>query len=224
MLVVDSQLSLGLYHLDLWSLDTAVTWFRQVIATATGTRHQPWADKATTCLALVRSYQGQHGIAQSLADSVAEQAVGRSQSGRYAFFVQLLGHTYLNLGGLDTADALFKAAIQAADAGHYLQIKANALIGLGRLKRQRGDLPGGIDDCRRAIALLEEVGAHCDLAAAHLQCGLTLSDLDAYSTDAEAHMHRALDLFQAIPAPQQIAKARQAWDQRPADPKDCHPS
>ncbi|MEO1068113.1 MAG: NB-ARC domain-containing protein, partial [Cyanobacteria bacterium J06638_6] len=75
MLVVDSQLSLGLYHLDLWNLDTAATWFSQVIATATGTRHQPWADKATTCLALVRSYQGQHGIAQTLADSVAEHTV-----------------------------------------------------------------------------------------------------------------------------------------------------
>jgi tetratricopeptide (TPR) repeat protein len=222
MLVVDSQLSLGLYHLDLWNLDTAATWFSQVIATATGTRHQPWAYKATTCLALVLSYQDKREAAQSLADAVIDQGRWRGQSGRHAFFVQLLGHTYLHLGNIDLAESLFQTAIQAAEAGHYLQIKANALVGLGRLKRQRGDLPAGIDDCRRAIALLEEVGAHCDLAAAHLQCGLALSDLDAHSTEAEAHLHRALDLFQAIPAPQQIARARQAWDQRPADPKDCH--
>ncbi|MBE9139855.1 NB-ARC domain-containing protein [Nodosilinea sp. LEGE 07088] len=224
MLVVDSQLSLGLYHLDLWNLDTAATWLHQVIATATGTRHQPWADKATTCLALVLAYQEQGEAAKSLADSVIEQVRGRGQSGRHAFFVQLLGHTYLHLGHLDTAELLFQTAIQAAETGHYLQIKANALVGLGRLKRQRGDLPGAVDDCQTAIALLEEVGAHCDLAAAHLQYGLTLSDLATYAAEAESHLHRALDLFQAIPAPEQIARARQAWNQRQVHNVDRHPA
>ncbi|MGB3135997.1 MAG: NB-ARC domain-containing protein, partial [Nodosilinea sp.] len=72
MLVVDSQLSLGLYHLDLWNLDTAAAWFNQVITTVTGTRHQPWADKATTYLALVRSCQGDRETAKTLADAVIE--------------------------------------------------------------------------------------------------------------------------------------------------------
>ncbi|WP_017300649.1 ATP-binding protein [Nodosilinea nodulosa] len=214
MLVVDSQLSLGLYHLDLWNLDTAATWFGQVIATASGTRHQPWADKATTCLALVRSYQGNRQSAQALADSIFEQVQGRSQSGRHAFFVQLLGHTYLNLGDLGTAESLFNAAIQAAEAGHYLQIKANALIGLGRLKHQRGELMEAAEDCRGAIALLDEVGAHCDLATAHLQYALALASLAAPVAKTEQHLYKALDLFQAIPAPQQVAKARLAWAQR----------
>ena len=214
MLVVDSQLSLGLYHLDLWNLEAATTWFSQVIATATGTRHQPWADKATTCLALVRSYQGQPDAAQTLADSVIEQVRGRGQSGRHAFFVQLLGHTYLNLGDLATADALFKAAIQAAAAGHYLQIRANTLLGLGRLKKHQGNLAGAVEDCQGAIVLLDEVGAHGDLATAHLQCALTLACLPGPAAEAEAHLHQALDLFQAIPAPHQVARAKQAWAQR----------
>jgi len=214
MLVVDSQLSLGLYHLDLWNLDAATTWFSQVITMATGTRHQPWADKATTCLARVRSYQGEQTAAKPLADCVIEQVRGQGKSGRHAFFVQLLGHTYLNLGDLDTAEALFKEAIQAAEAGHYLQIKANALVGLGRLKGQRGDLAGAVKDCRSAIALLDEVGARCDLAAAHLQCALTLACLPAQAK-AETHFHKALNLFQAIPAPQQINRAKQAWKPQP---------
>ena len=214
MLVVDSQLSLGLYHLDLWNLEAATTWFSQVIATATGTRHQPWADKATTCLALVRSYQGQPDAAQTLADSVIEQVRGRGQSGRHAFFVQLLGHTYLNLGDLATAEALFKAAIQAAAAGHYLQIKANTLLGLGRLKKHQGNLAGAVEDCQGAIVLLDEVGAHGDLATAHLQCALTLACLPGPAAEAEAHLDQALDLFQAIPAPHQVARAKQAWAQR----------
>ena len=190
------------------------TWFSQVITMATGTRHQPWADKATTCLALVRSYQGEQTAAKPLADSVIEQVRGQGKSGRHAFFVQLLGHTYLNLGDLDTAEALFKEAIQAAEAGHYLQIKANALVGLGRLKGQRGDLAGAVKDCRSAIALLDEVGARCDLAAAHLQCALTLACLPAQAK-AETHFHKALNLFQAIPAPQQINRAKQAWKPQP---------
>ncbi|MBD2107601.1 ATP-binding protein [Nodosilinea sp. FACHB-13] len=215
MLVVDSQLSLGLYHLDLWNLEAAATWFSQVIATATGTRHQPWADKATTCLALVLSYQGDLASAQTLADSIIEQVRGRGQSGRHAFFVQLLGHTYLNLGDLDRAESLFTAAIQAAEAGHYLQIKANALIGLARLNHQRENVAGAVEDCRGALALLDEVGAHCDLAAAHLQYALTLACLPTQLAEAEAHLYKALNLFQAIPAPQQIARAKQAWMQQP---------
>ncbi|MBD1914626.1 MULTISPECIES: NB-ARC domain-containing protein [Cyanophyceae] len=214
MLVVDSQLSLGLYYLDLWNLDAAATWFSQVIATATGTRHQPWADKATTCLALVRSYQGDREAAQPLADSIIEQVRGRGQSGRHAFFVQLLGHAYLNLGDLDRAELLFTAAIQAAEAGHYLQIKANALIGLGRLKPQRGNVAGAMEDCEGAIALLDEVGAHCDLAAAHLQYALTLACLPMYFSEAQTHFCNALSLFESIPAPHQVARAKQLWLKR----------
>ncbi|MGB3311645.1 MAG: NB-ARC domain-containing protein [Nodosilinea sp.] len=224
MLVVDSQLSLGLYHLDLWNLDTAATWFSQVIATATGTRHQPWADKATTCLALVLSYQGEQNAAKTLADAVIEQVRGRSQSGRHAFFVQLLGHTYLNLGDLDTAESLFKAAIQAAEAGHYLQIKANALVGLGQMKSQQGDLAGAVEDCRNAIALLDEVGAHGDLAAAYLQSALTLDYLPMYFSEAQAHFCNALDLFEAIPAPYQVARAKQAWGKRLSQHKSPIPN
>jgi tetratricopeptide (TPR) repeat protein len=214
MLVVDSQLSLGLYHLDLWDLEAAATWFSQVIATATATRHQPWADKATTCLALVRSYQGEKESAKTLANSVIEQVRGRGQSGRHAFFVQLLGHTYLNLGDLDTAESLLNAAIQAAESGHYLQIKANALVGLGRLKGQRGDLEGAVGDCRGAIALLDEVGAHGDLATAYLQCALTLAYLPMCFSEAQTHFCNALDLFESIPAHHQVNRAKQSWAER----------
>ncbi|MBE9160230.1 NB-ARC domain-containing protein [Nodosilinea sp. LEGE 06152] len=214
MLVVDSQLSLGLYHLDLWDLQAAATWFEQVIVTATGTRHQPWADKATTCLALVRSYQGGKESAKTLANSVIGQVRGRGQSGRHAFFVQLLGHTYLNLGDLDTAASLFNQAIQAAESGHYPQIKANALVGQGRLKGQRGNLAEAVEDCQSAIALLDEVGAHGDLALAHLQCALTLADLPMYLCEAQTHLCNALDLFESIPAPHQVARAKRAWAKR----------
>ncbi|WP_035991213.1 tetratricopeptide repeat protein [Leptolyngbya sp. KIOST-1] len=213
MLAVDSQLSLGLYHLDLWNLETAAIGFSQVMATAAGTRHQPWADKATICLALVRSHQGDRETAKDLADKALRQMQTGGQSGRYAFFVQLLGHTYLNVGEPDTAAALLTEAIQAAEAGHYLQIKANALVGLGRLKHQRGDMTEAALDYRQAIALLNEVGAQGDLATAYLQSALTLASQPEQAAEAETYLYKALDLFRAIPAPQQIVRIQNIWQQ-----------
>ncbi|MGF1569788.1 MAG: NB-ARC domain-containing protein [Nodosilinea sp.] len=206
MLAVDSQLSLGLYHLDLWELDTAATWFNRVIATARGTRHHGWADKATICLALVQSHQGQPKAAKALADSVVEQVLDHGRSGRYAFFTQLLGHTYLNFEDIETAHDLFKAAIHAADAGHYQQIKANALSGLGRLEGRANRLEAAIAHHRQAIALLEEVGAQCDLAAAHLQLALTLREMGQGAAATQKHFQAAIQIFKAIPAEQQMRR------------------
>jgi tetratricopeptide (TPR) repeat protein len=208
MLLVDSQLSLGLYHLDLWELDEAANWFKQVIDTAAGTRHQRWSDKATICLALVQSYQGATKTARRLADGLAQSVLSGDTSGRYAFFTQLLGHTYLNLGEGDQARKLFEAAIKAAEAGQYLQIKANALSGLGRLEYLIGNQDRAVAHHHKAIDLLQEVGAQCDLATAHLQLAFTLANR-TNPVDAIAQLQAALAIFDQIPAPQQVARVRQ---------------
>jgi tetratricopeptide (TPR) repeat protein len=208
MLLVDSQLSLGLYHLDLWELKQAETWFRQVINLATGTRHQRWSDKATICLALVLSYQGNQQEARYLADSIVQPVLSGEASGRYAFFAQLLGHTYLNLGNPVLARKLFEAAIAAAEAGHYVQIKGNALSGLGRLEQQLGHHTAAINFHHQAIALLDEVGAQCDLATAHFQLALTLRD--GADWNAATHEFQAARMiFEAIPAPHQVQRVCQ---------------
>jgi tetratricopeptide (TPR) repeat protein len=208
MLLVDSQLSLGLYHLDLWELEQAKTWFRQVINLATGTRHQRWSNKATICLALVLSYQGSWQEARYLADSIVHPVLSGDASGRYAFFAQLLGHTYLNLGDTDLARNLFEAAIAAAEAGHYVQIKGNALSGLGRLEQQLGRHTTAINFHHQAIDLLDEVGAQCDLATAHLQLALTLQDKAGLNA-ANQEFKAARMIFEAIPAPQQVQRVCQ---------------
>lgn len=208
MLVVDSQLSLGLYYLDLWELAAAAAWFTQVIQAATGTRHQPWADKATTCLALVKSCQGYHTEAKALATAITERVVGQGASGRHAFFVQLLGHTYLNLGDLAMAQTLLQAAISVAEAGHYQQIKANALSGLGRLEHQAGRWDQAVAYHQEAIALLQEVGAQCDLATAHLQMGMTLAQSPLDRRETCQHFQQAMQIFETIPAPEQMQRMR----------------
>jgi tetratricopeptide (TPR) repeat protein len=207
MLLVDSQLSLGLYHLDLWELEQASTWFRQVIDLATGTRHQRWSDKATICLALVKSYQGHDDAARNLAEGIVHRVLSDNASGRHAFFAQLLGHTYLNLGDYAQARALLEAAVTAAEAGHYLQIEANALSGLGRLSSQTGQIDEALTYHHHAIELLTEVGAQCDLATAHLHLAMTLAH--QHNAAAKAELNTAITLFESIPAPQQVTRARQ---------------
>jgi tetratricopeptide (TPR) repeat protein len=211
MLLVDSQLSLGLYHLDLWALNQAATWFSRVINLAEGTRHQRWADKATICQALVQSYKGDHSLAQTLADSIVQRVLKEDARGRYAFFAQLLGQTYLNLKNFEQARQLLETAVAAAEVGHYVQIKANALSGLGRLAGELGQVKVALTYHHQAIDLLNEVGAQCDLATAHLQLAITLSQ-GGQEAMAKSEYQTALELFASIPAPQQVARVRhRAW-------------
>jgi tetratricopeptide (TPR) repeat protein len=225
MLNIDSRLSIGLYRIDLWELAAAKAQFKTVIALSQGTRHQAWATKATVALALVEAYLGNRVIAKNLADSVLDTFCQEHQpehSGRFAYFMQLLGQTYSMLGDVNRAKPLCQQAITFAEAGHYVQIKARALTGLAVVYRQQGQPAVALAHHAQAIALLEALGAQCDLAEAHVQCGLTQQtpglrpqtdglsqgdqDGNVRSVSAKEHFARAIQLFAAIKAPQQVAK------------------
>ncbi len=227
MLEVDALLSLGLYHLDLWELAEAARYFQAVITTARDTAHQGWADKASLCLALVASYGVSHEVTPSdgerpapasyrLAETLAEQAyrtiadISRPEyTGRFAFFIQILAQTYTNLGNSGRASELYERTIAFAEASHYVQVKAKALVGLGTLSRRQGRGEQAIADIKTAVELLEDLGAKVDLAEAHYQLGL------AYQHQGEpaiAHIHfaTAVQYFTEIQAPRQVAKVQAA--------------
>lgn len=206
MLAVDSRLSLGLYHLDRWELDTAADCFQQVIDQASDTAHHRWAEKARVCLARVLAAQGQRMAAKTLADAMYHTVLQGEQTERYAFFQQLLGQTYSTLGAVDAAQTLLTAALAAAETGHYIQIKANALSGLGTLARLGGDWAGAIAHHQQAIALLEDLGAQCDLAEAHFHLGLTYQAMGS-RLHGQAFA-QAMRLFGEIEAPEQVARVR----------------
>jgi len=226
MLEVDALLSLGLYHLDLWELAEAAQFFQAVIATAEDTAHQSWADKARLCLALVASHRWPHGridlsgvsadqSPRELAATLAEQAyraiadTSRPEyTGRFAFFIQLLAQTYTHLGNAERATELYERAIAFAEASHYVQVKAKALVGWGQLLRQQGDLDSAIRNLTTALELLEDLGAQSDLAEAHLQLGLAYLAQDTPS--AQTHLTTAAKIFEAIQAPRQVAKVQTA--------------
>jgi tetratricopeptide (TPR) repeat protein len=207
MLQVDSLLSIGLYNIDLWELAIAAEQFRQVITLTDQTPHHRWAEKAKVCLALVLSYLGQVSEATTLAaityENVIEQQV--SQTGRFAYFIQLLGQTYTNLGDFAKAEALYQKALTFAQASHYPQIKAKTLSGLAEVYRHQAAFEAALAHHHQAIALLDNLGAKCDLAIAQFQMGLTHQQLNN-PNDSQACFQLALQLFTQIQAPKQLQR------------------
>ncbi|MBW4553819.1 MAG: tetratricopeptide repeat protein [Aphanocapsa sp. GSE-SYN-MK-11-07L] len=209
MLEVDSRLSMGLYLIDLWELDLAAERFQQVIDQATDTSHHRWAEKAAICLGLVHSYLGLTASAQALAaqadQNLQQQITVTAQPGSFAYFIQILGQTHVNLGNLQRGQDLYQQAIAFAETSHYPQVKARILNGLAEIYRCRHQFSEAVDYHQQAIALLEQIGAKCDLAEAHFQLGLTWQQYNQPQT-SQQHFQTAIALFTAISAPRQVAK------------------
>ncbi|MEB3230725.1 MAG: tetratricopeptide repeat protein [Leptolyngbyaceae bacterium] len=209
MIEVDSLLSIGLYLIDWGDLGQAGDRFQQVIQLADHTPHHAWATKARVCLAWVYSMQNRPTDAIRLADPIHTQLTHPptpDNTARFAFFVQILAQTYANVGQATTATALYHQAIHHAETSHYTQVKARAMNGLAVLARQQGQWPQAREYHQEAIALLETIGAICDLAEAQLQYGLTLATQPATRIQAQMEWEKAIALFTTMEAPQQIER------------------
>lgn len=197
MLEVDSLLSIGLYKIDLGELEEAAELFQQTINRSQNTAHQSWAEKATIGLALVQAHLGLTTVATTLAD-LAYQNLPTTNLPRFAYFLQLLGQTYVNLQQFDRSNELFQQALQFAEAGHYQQIKARTLMGLAEIDKMQGNTDQAMFRYQKSIDLLEAIGAKCDLAEACWKLGLLTGDEQLFDL--------SIQLFTEIQAPQQIAK------------------
>ncbi|WP_299489530.1 NB-ARC domain-containing protein [Acaryochloris sp. IP29b_bin.137] len=211
---LDSQLSLGLYYLDLWDLDTSAAFFQQVIESATQTVHHRWMPKASICLALVYSHMGKAQAARQLAtQALGEQLPETEQAARLAYFLQLLGQTYVYLGDLSQAGMLFDQALTVAETSHYPQVQARTLLGRAAIHRHQGHFANAVVDHKQAISLLKQLQATCDLAEAHFQLGLTYQAMHQTGDTQgvafghrDRHFRQAIQLFTAMNAPFQIQR------------------
>lgn len=204
MLNIDSRLSLGLYAMDLWELEQAETSFHTVMTLGQNTAHQAWADKAAVALALTYACQGQAEPAHRLASDCLRTFTHENHTpGRLAYFIQLLGQTYGQLGHTDQAEALYQQALTFAETGHYLQVKAKALSGLATIARCRQQLDVALDYHTQAIDLFDSIGAKCDLANAYVELGHSHRSLNHIET-AHQHWQQALGLYADIHAQKQV--------------------
>jgi tetratricopeptide (TPR) repeat protein len=200
MLAIDSLLSIGLYRVDLWELTEAADLFQRVIEQSQNTPHQPWADKASICLAWVNSCLG---LPQEL-DELPQIAIA-APSGRFAYFMQILAQTYINLGCGDLAMPLLQKALAFAETGHYQQIQARILTSMAEIHRNWGDFENAIACHVSAIDLLERIGAKCDLAEALFQQGISDREMGNL-TASQVNFARSIAIFQILKAPKQVEK------------------
>ncbi|MEH1910222.1 tetratricopeptide repeat protein [Nostoc sp.] len=208
MLEVDSLLSIGLYKIDLWELKAAAKLFQQVIYLAQNTEHHRWAEKASVCLALVYSYLGLRDASYALADVAYQNIKNKKlvkQTGRFVYFMQILGQTYVNLGDFYQANQILHQALTFAEESHYMQVKAKTLNGLAEIHRQQADFTLALADHTEAIELLDKIAAKCDLAEAYFQLSLTYQKM-AKPDESQMNFNRAIQLFTEIKAPKQVEK------------------
>jgi tetratricopeptide (TPR) repeat protein len=119
MLEVDSLLSLGLYNIDLWELSTAAELFQQAINLAHNTKHHPWSEKASLGLSLVNSYRPNSTCdlnTSRLYRLIIELEDPTYNTGRFAYFMQMLGRIFCNQQQLEPARKIWQRAIVYAKA------------------------------------------------------------------------------------------------------------
>ena len=211
MLEVDSLLSLGLYHLDLWELTTAAQLFQQVITLATNTKHHSWSEKAALGLELVNSHLGanapEHNVAR-LYRLIVDLEDRAYNTGRFAYFMQILGQIYFNYQQIAPAKIMWQKAIAFSRSSNYTQIQAKSLIGLGCIERHLSNFSQAYTYHQEAAELLDNITAKCDLAEAYLQWGIT-AQCDRQSLPSKQYFARAIALYQQIDAPKQIKRIEQ---------------
>ena len=207
MLEVDSLLSIGLYKIDLWELSESAELFQQVINLAQNTAHHSWAEKAAVCLSLVNSYLEQYQSSRLLADecynNITVQRI--EKTGRFAYFIQILGQTYANLKDFRKAEEMFLMALKFAEESHYTQVKAKSLNGLAEIYRIDQEFESALENHLAAIELLDKIGAKCDLAEAYFQLGLTYKSMGEEG-ESQVNVEKAARIFEEIKAPKQVGK------------------
>jgi tetratricopeptide (TPR) repeat protein len=208
ILNIDSLLSIGLYHIDLWELTTASKFFQQVITTASHTAGDRWVQKAIVCLALVQSYLDRFDAARALIAQIEPLIIHQKWTGSSAYFLQIIGQTYTNLGEYDLAHTIYQQTLTFCQTGNYLQTQGRTLTGLAQLYRLQGNSQLAQTTHLQAIEILDTLGAKCDLAEAYYQAALTWQQA---GDPTQSQIYRdtyARKLFTEIAAPEQLERIR----------------
>lgn len=91
----------------------------------------------------------------------------------------------------------------------FLQGEGITLTGMARLYCIQNDYEAAFSYHTQAIAILEKLGAKCDLAEAYYQLGLTYQETGELA-QSQDYFNRAIELWEKINAPKLIARVRGA--------------
>ncbi|MEZ2240355.1 tetratricopeptide repeat protein [Microcoleus sp.] len=210
-----SLINTGLCKISLWELEEAVNIFQNIESLCNN--HQDSENGLYKnekdylyCLAFLNSCLGFKELALSYAKK-AELVVYKIDNSSWSqgYSLLFMGLTYKNLGELDKSFEMFRQAISFAEKIHYTQVKAKALSGLAELYREQSDFTTARFHHSESIALLDKIGAKCDLAEAHYQFALTHQKMGD-AEKSQIPFQEAIRLFTEMEAPKQVEKVRKA--------------
>ena len=128
-------------------------------------------------------------------------------TGRFAYFMQMLGQVFFARQQIEPARKIWLRAIAFSQSGHYTQIKAKSLIGLGQIERLECNLIQANIYHQQAVELLEKIAAKCDLAGGYFQQGITLRDSQQLA-ESKTCFDKAISIYQTIPATKQVERIK----------------
>lgn len=210
-----SLINRGLCKIDLWELEEAINFFKEIEFLCNNHNNSENGlykneHDYLYCLAFLNSCLGFKDIALSYAQQaqvVIDQIDYSSWSRGYSLL--FMGLTYKNLGKTEKSFEMFRQAIAFAETSHYTQVKAKALSGMAELYREQSDFTTALSHHSESIALLDKIGAKCDLAEANYQFALTHQKMGD-AEKSQTAFQEAIRLFTEMEAPQQVEKVRKA--------------
>ena len=210
-----SLINVGLCKIDLLELGEAVNIFQniEVICDDHNDSESGLYENEKDylyCLAFLKSCLGFQDIALSYAKQ-AEVVIDKMHytSWGQGYSLLFMGLTYKNLGEIEKSFEMFRQAIAFAEKTHYTQVKAKALSGMAELYREQSDFTTALSHHSESIALLDKIGAKCDLAEAHYQLALTYQKMGD-AEKSQTQFQEAIRLFNEMEAPKQVEKVRKA--------------
>jgi|GEM_PF-668873 len=200
--------NIGLCYIELWELEQAIQYFQTVIALAEPTEFHYYVVGSWFCLAGLKSTLGETEAALKLAQKVHNcDAEVRFSVWSRGYSLLFLGMTYQNTGDLATARQFYDQARAYGEESSYTQVRARALNGLAMVEREEGRGGRAIANHHAAKALLEKIGARCDLAEVCYQLALTHQRL-GQAQASKTNFQQAIQLFHQIGAPRQVERVQ----------------
>lgn len=210
-----SLINIGLCKIDFWELEESVNYFQKTeficnnhndLETGLYENEKDYL----YCLAFLNSCLGFKELALSYAQQ-GEVVIHHIDNSYWSqgYSLLFMGLTYKNLGEFDKSFEMFRQAIAFAEKTHYTQVKAKALSGMAELYREQSDFTTALSHHSESIALLEKIGAKCDLAEANYQLALTHQKMGD-AEKSQTPFQEAIRLFTEMEAPNQVEKVRKA--------------
>ena len=205
--------NIGLCQIDLWEIQSAVANFEKCIQLTKDTIYRYYTIESYCYLSFSNSVLGFKEKSIDFVGKVFQELdLTKNSAWATGYRWLSLGRTYINLLDLEKLFEMYRNALSYSEESHYLQVKANSLIGLAMIKRMQNDWEQAISYHCESIGIFKHMGARCDLAEAYFQLGLTYQAMGEHN-QAKEYKAKALELFKQMEAPKQCDRVNKAFEQ-----------